>query len=103
MVRPMHTADLLRQKLEAAFAPASLQIHDDSASHRGHAGAAGGGGHFHVRLVSAAFEGQSLVARHRRVYAVLADEMKGAVHALALRTLTPAEAAAEAAAEQSTR
>ena len=97
----MHTADILRQKLQAALAPLSLVVHDDSAAHRGHAGAAGGGGHFHVRVVSAAFEGLSLVARHRRIYEVLAEEMRGAVHALALRTLTPAEAAAEEAAATS--
>lgn len=96
MVGAMHTAEVLRDKLSAALAPSVLEIEDDSARHRGHAGAAGGGGHFHVYVVSAAFDGKGLVARHRLVYEILADEMKGPVHALALRTLTPAEAAAAA-------
>lgn len=90
----MHTADLLREKLSAALSPSVLEIEDDSARHRGHAGAAGGGGHFNVYVVAAAFDGKGLVARHRLVYEILADEMKGPVHALALRTLTPTEAAA---------
>jgi BolA protein len=97
MVGPMHTRDLLQDKLTRGLAPTELDIVDDSARHRGHAGAAGGGGHFQVRIVSPAFEGKSLVARHRLVYGLLADEMRGPVHALALRTLTPEEAAAESA------
>lgn len=94
----MHTRELLLDKLTRAFAPIDLDVVDDSAAHRGHQGAAGGGGHFQVRIVAAAFEGKALVARHRLVYEVLAEEMAGPVHALALRTLTPAEAQAEAAA-----
>lgn len=93
MVGAMHTVDVIREKLTAALAPVALEIEDDSASHRGHAGAAGGGGHFGVYVVSALFEGRGLVARHRLVYDALAAEMRGPIHALALRTLTPAEAA----------
>jgi len=94
----MHTRDVLLDKLTGAFAPVELEVIDDSAAHRGHQGAAGGGGHFNVRIVSGAFEGKRLVARHRLIYEVLGEEMAGPVHALALRTLTPAEAEAEAAA-----
>lgn len=100
MVGAMHTVDLLREKLTAGLAPVELHIEDDSAQHRGHAGAAGGGGHFSLRIVSTAFDGKGLVARHRLVYEILAEEMKARVHALALRTLTPAEAAAEAAEQE---
>jgi len=46
-----------------------------------------------VQIVSAAFEGKGQVARQRQVYALLAEEMQGRVHALALTTLTPDEAA----------
>jgi len=95
MVGAMHTREVLLEKLTAALAPLELDVEDDSARHRGHKGA-GGGGHFNVRVVSAAFDGKNLVARHRIVYELLETEMAGAVHALALRTLTPAEAAAEA-------
>ena len=93
MVRAMHTVDVIREKLTKALAPLALEIEDDSARHRGHAGAAAGGGPFGVYVVSDAFEGKGLVARHRLVYDTLAEEMKGPIHALALRTLTPAEAA----------
>lgn len=96
MVGPMHTREVLHDKLTKALAPLELEVGDDSHLHRGHAGA-GGGGHYSVRIVSAAFEGKSLVARHRLVYEVLAEEMAGPVHALALRTLTAAEAEAERA------
>ncbi len=99
MVSPMHTRDLLADKLAGALSPTELQVDDESHKHAGHAGARpGGGSHFSVRIVSSAFEGKSLVARHRLVYAALADELAGPVHALALRTLTPAEAESEAAA-----
>jgi BolA protein len=94
MVGPMHTRDRLVEKLTRALAPVELEIGDDSELHRGHKGASGGG-HYSVRIVAEAFEGRSLVARHRLVYEALAEEMKGDVHALALRTLTPAEAAVQ--------
>ncbi|MGD0865277.1 MAG: BolA family protein [Rhizomicrobium sp.] len=90
----MTVAETIREKLIAAFAPGELIIEDESARHAGHSGARPGGEtHFQVRIVSAAFEGVSRVERQRRVYAVLADDMRGSVHALALTTSTPAEAA----------
>ena len=92
-------ARLLRRKLAAALAPAQLDVKDESHLHAGHAGAREGGqSHFRVRVVSEAFEGMGLVARQRAVNAALADELKGPIHALAMKTLTPAEAAAEEAA-----
>ena len=87
-------AATLRRKLAAAFAPARLEIVDDSHRHAGHAGARPEGEtHFSVTIVSPAFAGLSRVERQRRVYAALAEEMAGRVHALALKTLTPDEAA----------
>ena len=50
-----------------------------------------GGDHFEVVVVSERFQGASMVARHRMVYAALGDAMKGPVHALTIRALTPAE------------
>jgi BolA protein len=89
----MSVADIIREKLIAAFAPDDLVIDDESARHAGHSGARPGGEtHFNVRIVSAAFEGSSRVERQRRVYAALAEELRGPVHALALTTLTPTEA-----------
>ncbi|MBI5503447.1 MAG: BolA family transcriptional regulator [Deltaproteobacteria bacterium] len=49
----------------------------------------GTGDHFDVVVVSAAFAGRSLVQQHRLVYGALGDSMRQAIHALALRTLTP--------------
>jgi BolA protein len=56
-------------------------------------GAAGGGGHYRVAITAAAFAGKGLVERHRMVYAALAGEMKGAVHALAITARAPDEEA----------
>ncbi len=91
------TQGIIETKLTEALAPTRLTIEDEGHLHAGHAGAkAHGGGHFRVTIVSAAFEGLGPVTRHRRVYAVLAEEMKSRIHALALTTLTPAEDARSA-------
>lgn len=79
--------------LETAFAPVSLAVIDDSARHAGHAGARDGRGHFNVEVISAAFEGMGALARHRAVYAALADMMVTEIHALSIRASTPEEAA----------
>lgn len=90
----MTIAETIRAKLEAAFAPERLDVRDDSARHHGHAGwQEGGETHFHVTIVSPAFEGLNRVDRHRRVHELLDAELKGRVHALTLTLLTPAEAA----------
>lgn len=89
----MTVAAAIERKLTAAFAPIALEVVDDSHRHAGHAGASPAGEtHFHVRIVAAAFEGQSRVARQRALYQALAAELAGPVHALALEALTPAEA-----------
>ncbi len=77
------------QRRLAVLVPLRLHIDDESAAHRGHAGAAGGGGHFRLTLVSAAFAGKNTVARHRLVYDALGDMMRGPIHALAINALTP--------------
>jgi BolA family transcriptional regulator, general stress-responsive regulator len=93
MVASMHTDEVIRTKLEAALQPSELVVEDDSGRHRGHRGASGGG-HFNVRIVAEAFRGMGLVERHRLIYDTLAVEMVGGIiHALALTTLTPEEAA----------
>ena len=83
----------IRTLLADALAPEFLQVGDDSHKHAGHAGARGGQGHFSVDIVSGAFAGKLPLARHRLVYATLGDRMGGEIHALALKTLTPQEAA----------
>jgi BolA protein len=81
----------IRARLEAAFAPASLEVVDDSHRHVGHAGARGGQGHFTVEIVSDAFAGLGPVARHRAVYAALGEMMVDDIHALSIRAATPTE------------
>lgn len=86
-------AETMRRKLTARFAPARLEIIDDSHRHAGHAGAQPGGEtHFSVTIVSDAFTGLSRVARQRLVYEALSQEIAGGVHALALTTWTPQDA-----------
>lgn len=88
----MTTADILRHRLTDGLAPLHLELQDDSHLHAGHAEAAAhGGSHFTALIVSAKFEGQPLVQRHRLVYAAVGDLMKGPVHALSMQTLTPGE------------
>ena len=84
--------DRIRAALEAAFAPAVIEIVDDSARHAGHEGARDGRGHFNVDVVSGAFQGLGSLARHRAVYAAVGDLMETDIHALAIRARTPAEA-----------
>ena len=77
----------LRDALEAEH----VTVIDESHRHAGHVGAAAGGGHFRAVVVSHRFEGKAPVERQRLVYAVLADEMGGEIHALSMQTLTPGQ------------
>jgi BolA protein len=83
--------DEIRARLDATFSPISCLLEDDSAAHVGHAGAASGGGHYQLRLVSAVFEGQNRVTRHRLVYDCLLNLMDKDIHALAIVALAPSE------------
>jgi BolA family transcriptional regulator, general stress-responsive regulator len=86
----------LHARLASAFPGAAIDVHDDSHLHAGHAGAAGGGGHYTVRIVADAFAGRRPVARHRLVYDAVADWIPHRVHALAITAKTPAETTATA-------
>jgi stress-induced morphogen len=82
----------IRYKLTQAFAPAALEVVNDSDRHAGHAGSPGTGeSHFTVKVVSAAFAGKSRLERHRLVNQALAAELAGKVHALAITALAPDE------------
>ncbi|WP_317622921.1 BolA family protein [Thiohalobacter sp.] len=82
---------MIRERLQAALAPESIDIQDDTAKHAGHAGARGGGGHFIVRIVSTAFAGKTPVQRHRMVFEALGDAMQTEIHALSIDARTPDE------------
>lgn len=89
----MGTQDTITQKLREAFTPESLDVIDESNLHEGHAGHAGRSEtHFRVDIVSAAFAGKSRIDRHRMVNELLAPELKGGVHALAIKAKAPGEA-----------
>ncbi|MEM9420993.1 MAG: BolA family protein [Pseudomonadota bacterium] len=88
----MRVADTIKRKLTEAFSPMELEIVDQSHLHAGHAGAPEGGeSHFRVRIVAAEFAGQSRLTRQRSVNKVLAEELAGPVHALALEVFAPTE------------
>ena len=91
----MTTPDRIEQTLRQALSAAEVHVEDESALHAGHAGAASGGGHYRVTVVSSLFEGKNPVQRHRLVYDALAEEMQQAIHALALTTLTPSQQVAK--------
>ncbi len=86
----MSTADQIRQRL-AALDPESLTLEDESAQHKGHAGAASGGGHFRLTLVSPKFSKLSTLARHRLVYEAMGELMQREIHALSITALSPEE------------
>lgn len=83
-------AKLITERL-GPLAPVHVGLQDDSAAHAGHAGAAAGGGHFSLVVVSEAFSGAGRLARHRAVMDRLADLFPHPVHALAIRACTPDE------------
>jgi BolA protein len=85
--RRQRIEDALRQRLDASH----VEVLDESHLHAGHAGAAGGGGHFRAVVVSPRFAGRGRVERQRLVYGALSQEMGGEIHALSFRTLTPDE------------
>ena len=82
------TEEAIRERL-ASLAPVSLDLRDESAQHAGHAGAASGGGHWQLTIVSEAFRGKSPVARHRMIYEALGDLMKRDIHALQIEAFAP--------------
>jgi acid stress-induced BolA-like protein IbaG/YrbA len=75
------TPDTIRQLIEQGLPGAQVHVEGDD------------GVHFEARVIHEAFRGKSQVTRHRMVYATLGERMGGAIHALALKTQTPEEAA----------
>ena len=81
----MSVKDRIKAKLTAAFAPQELDVIDESHQHAGHSGARPGGEtHFRVKMAAAALTGKSRLEQHRAINAVLAEELAGEVHALAI-------------------
>lgn len=81
----------IRQRLET-LAPLRIELVDDSEKHHGHAGWKDGGGtHWTLAIVSAAFAGKPTVARHRLIYQALGDLMDNPIHALSIVARAPGE------------
>ena len=88
----MSVKSRIEEKLQKALRPESIRVVDESHLHVGHAGhRPGGETHFRVHIVSPAFEGRSRVDRHRMVNEVLAEELAGPIHALAVHPTAPGE------------
>ena len=88
----MRTKDAITRKLTEAFAPESLNVVDESDQHKGHAGhRPEGETHYRVYIVAEAFRGKSRIERHRMVNSALDAELKGSVHALAIKAQAPVE------------
>ena len=84
----MQVQTAITEKLNAALTPQFLDVQNESSNHNVPAGSES---HFKVVVASSRFEGMRRVARHRLVNQILADELAGAVHALALHVMTPEE------------
>ena len=78
----------IERRLQSRFSPVFLDVANESHQHNVPPNSET---HFRVVLVSTAFDGRSRVARHQQVYAALAPQMQGPVHALALHTYSPGE------------
>jgi BolA protein len=81
----MQIQNQITEKLNKALMPLHLEVINESGNHNVPAGSES---HFKVTMVAETFDGESLVKRHQKVYQVLADELKGSVHALALHLYT---------------
>lgn len=81
----MSVKERITDRLTTAFSPDSLNVIDESHQHHGHSGAREGGeSHFRVQIVAQAFAGKTRLEQHRMINAILADELSGPVHALAI-------------------
>lgn len=92
MSRNQERITLFLADLKAALPIDQIAIEDESHLHAGHAGAASGGGHFKLILVSSAFDGLNRVARHRLIYAALNRHIPTEIHALTIEAHSPTEA-----------
>ncbi|MEM6382941.1 MAG: BolA family protein [Pseudomonadota bacterium] len=88
----MSVKSVLEAKLKLAFRPDALEVQDESHQHEGHSGwKPGGETHFRVYIVAPTFKGKSRIEMHRAINEVLADELDGPVHALAIHASATGE------------
>ena len=82
---------LIETTVRAALKPTHCEVEDESHLHAGHAGAKTGMGHFHLTVVSDAFEGLSMLRRHRLIYDAVGKLMQSDIHALRIDAHSPSE------------
>ena len=85
------TKATIERKMKTDLDAIHVEVEDESWKHAGHAGAAAGGGHFTLVVVSPKFEGLNPLDRRRLVFSVLQSEMQGEIHALTVRAIPPSE------------
>jgi BolA protein len=88
-VEPNPRTARIHEAIKRGLAATHIEVIDHSAEHAGHPGAANGGGHFQVIVVSERFDGLSRVAAQRLVYEALGELMTADIHALSMLTMTP--------------
>ncbi|MBT3706368.1 MAG: BolA family transcriptional regulator [Proteobacteria bacterium] len=87
----MSVKDQIHQRLMENLGAESVEIEDQSHLHAGHAGAASGGGHYDVIVISSAFNDLNTLGRHRLIYRAVDDLMKKEIHALSIQAFSPDE------------
>ncbi|MCP4953131.1 MAG: BolA family transcriptional regulator [Proteobacteria bacterium] len=87
----MSVKDQIHQRLMENLGAESVEIEDQSHLHAGHAGAASGGGHYDVIVISSAFNNLNTLGRHRLIYRAVDDLMKKEIHALSIQAFSPDE------------
>ena len=87
----MDTPEVIVSRIREHLSAESVEIDDQSHLHAGHAGAAGGGGHYEVTIVASCFKGLNTLARHRLVYEAVGDLMKKEIHALSIQAYNTEE------------
>ncbi len=87
----MGTPEVIVSRIREHLSAESVEIEDQSHLHAGHAGAAGGGGHYEVTIVASCFKGLNTLARHRLVYEAVGDLMRKEIHALSIQAFSAEE------------
>ncbi len=89
--KPVDEVELILRERLAALSPIRLELIDESAKHAGHQGAKGGGRHYRLLIISAAFSGKPTLQRHRLIYDTLGELMRSKIHALSIQAFAPEE------------
>ena len=90
-MEPAERGPAIEARLRDVLDAVHVEVDDESHLHAGHAGARGGAGHFRALVVSQRFDGLSRVKAQQLVYAAVSEWMPSEIHALAIKTLTPAQ------------